>query len=124
MRQKSDTTSTQAACSSGLRKDSGLKKNSRQWQSQSVPAKGSGAHCTRETFSTCPGFPFRADCVQDGGRMLMLKVRCKLLPVPPMEKIHMSFLKTLAIVCLSLCSGFILAQDMPEGRLMRFPDIH
>src|SRR5205085_8389484 len=76
------------------------------------------------TFSTCPGFPFRADCVQDGGRMLMLKVRCKLLPVPPMEKIHMSFLKTLAIVCLSLCSGLILAQDMPEGRLMRFPDIH
>ena len=36
----------------------------------------------------------------------------------------MSFLKTLAAVCLSLCSCLLFAQDMPEGRLMRFPDIH
>jgi tricorn protease len=41
-----------------------------------------------------------------------------------MEKTHMSFLKALAVVCLTLCSCLVLAQDMPEGRLMRFPDIH
>ena len=36
----------------------------------------------------------------------------------------MSFFKVLAAVCLTVCSCVVVAQDMPEGRLMRFPDIH
>ncbi|HEY6185515.1 MAG TPA: PDZ domain-containing protein [Terriglobales bacterium] len=36
----------------------------------------------------------------------------------------MSLLKFLGVLCLSLSTCMLLAQDMSEGRLMRFPDIH
>ena len=36
----------------------------------------------------------------------------------------MSFLKLMAAVCLALTTCTLLAQDLPEGRLMRFPDVH
>src|ERR1044071_6193544 len=56
--------------------------------------------------------------------MLKQYVGLNFCPSRPWRKAHMSFLKTLAAVCLSLCSCLLFAQDMPEGRLMRFPDIH
>jgi tricorn protease len=36
----------------------------------------------------------------------------------------MSCLKSWATLCVVLCAFVAFAQDMPEGRLMRFPDIH
>jgi len=36
----------------------------------------------------------------------------------------MSLLKQAVVVCLLLCAGTALGQEMQEGRLMRFPDIH